>query len=309
MRKNEKMKIKNFLLALIVASAIVINADAQTQPPNGGFENWTTVGTGENPTGWSSFNNLSIYSVPVMSFKTTDVNSGTYALRLISQTATIPPPLGTNTLDTVAGFVFVGGFDMNHPGIPYTDRPLLMQAYVKGTVIAGSEVYLLATLSKWNTSTLTRDQVGTAMYYTSTSIANYTQISVAFNYNLPDTPDTLDIKIMAGNVGPGGVVMPGNEFFVDDFSFTFPVGITESGIDNSGINLFPNPASDKITISSVEKINAIEIYNILGENVYSSSILKTATSDEINLSNFQKGIYFVKIYHAEKICTEKIVIQ
>jgi|GEM_PF-873797 len=307
--KNKVMKTRNLLLAFVIASAIAFSANAQTQPPNAGFENWVTVGTGENPTGWSSFNNLSIYSVPIMSFKTTDANSGTYALRLISQTATIPPPLGTNTLDTIAGYVFVGGFDMNHPGIPYTDRPVLMQAYVKGTIITGSEAYLMATLSKWNTGTHTRDQVGFAMYYTSSSIASYSQISVPFNYSLPDTPDTLDIKIMAGNVGPGGVIMPGNEFFVDDLSFTFPVGINETNIDNSSLNIFPNPASDKVTINSADKINAIEIYNMLGENVYTQTNLSTSASNEIGLSNFQKGIYFVKIYQSEKICTEKIVIQ
>jgi len=303
------MKTKNLLLALVIICSFAFKANAQTQPPNAGFENWTTVGTGEDPTGWSSFNDLYAYSVPIMSFKTTDANSGTYALRLISQTATIPPPLGTNVLDTLAGYVFAGAFDMNHPGISYTDRPVLLQAYVKGTIITGSNAYIMATLSKWNTGTHARDQVGFALYYTSNSIANYTQISAPFNYSLPDTPDTLDIRLMAGDVGPGGVIMPGNEFFIDDLSFTFTVGINETNANNKNINIYPNPATDKITISSNEKINTIEIYNMIGENVYTISNPGISASNEIDVSNFKKGIYFAKIYQPEKISTEKIAIQ
>ncbi len=33
-------------------------------------------------------------------------HSGTYALKVISDTATVPPPFGTNTLDTLTGSVF-----------------------------------------------------------------------------------------------------------------------------------------------------------------------------------------------------------
>lgn len=303
------MKTKNLLLTFVFVCAITLTVDAQTQPPNAGFENWVLIGSFENPDNWSSLNNFYSYGVPEMSFKTSDAHSGTYALRLISQTATIPPPLGTGTLDTLAGYVFLGSADMDNPGIPYTDRPISMQAFVKGIIIAGSQAYLMATLSKWNTTTLVRDQVGFAMYYTSSFITNYTQISVPFNYSLPDIPDTLDIKVMAGDVGPGGIIMPGNEFFIDDIYFTFPIGINEKSKDKLSINIFPNPTSDKITVSSLEKINAIEIYNMLGEKVYTINNFKQQTSNKIDLSNFQKGIYFIKIYDAGKIYTEKIVIQ
>lgn len=301
------MKTKRILLILVLSIAIIININAQTQPPNAGFENWVPIGTYENPGGWSSFNNFYSYGVPEMSFKTNDKHLGTYALRVISETATVPPPFGTSTLDTLTGYVFLGSADMNNPGIAYTERPVLMKAFVKGTIMPGGNALIIATLRKWNTVTHVRDEVGKAIYFTNTSIADYLQISVPFNYSLTANPDTLEISIMAGNGGPVAFIMPGNIFFVDDISFTFSVGINET--NNEKFSVFPNPTSEKITISSLEKIKAIEIFNMLGEKVFMINYFKQETSNEILLSNLQKGVYFVKIYYSEKIHTEKILIQ
>ncbi|NTW32794.1 MAG: T9SS type A sorting domain-containing protein [Bacteroidetes bacterium] len=303
------MKKKNIFLIFAFAYCIGLKADAQTQPTNAGFENWEAIGSFENPLGWSSFNNFYNYGVPEMSFDTSDSHSGSHALRLISVTATVPPPLGTNTLDTLAGFVFLGGFDLNNSGIPYTDRPISVQAFVKGTIISGSNAMIIATLSKWNTVTHVSDQVGMAVCNITSSIANYTQISSTFNYSLTSIPNTLSIMIMAGDVGSGGFILPGNEIFVDDISFTFSASISDNNQNKNNIYIFPNPASDKITVNTSEKINTIEIYNIVGEKVYSLNNFKQQKSNEINLSGINTGIYFVKIFNGEKYFTKKIIIQ
>jgi hypothetical protein len=303
------MKTKKILAVIVLIIMISVNVNAQTQPPNNGFENWVTVGTAENPSSWSSFNDFYMYGVPELSFKTTDASSGTYALRLVSDTATIPPPLGTNVLDTLAGYVFLGSPDMNNPGIPYTERPDFMQAYVKGTLAPGGAMYIIAGLRKWNTGTQSRDQVGQALYYMTTSTAAYTPISVPFVYSLPDNPDTLEIKIMAGDVGPGGIIMPGNEFFVDDLTFTFPVGMNEADYSSQSISVYPNPAKGIVTVNSPDQIKAVEIYNILGERIFVSKNLSEQKSMEIDLSGIEEGIYYAKIYHAEKTSTVKFVLQ
>jgi len=298
------MKTKNVLLAVVLAGIIALNIDAQVQPPNAGFENWVPVGSFENPVGWSSFNNFYSYGVPEMSFKTTDVNSGTYALRLISETATVPLPFGTNTLDTLAGFVFLGSTDMNNPGISYTDRPISMQAFVKGTIMPNGNAIVMATLRKWNTVTHVRDQVGGAMYFMSSSITNFTQVSVPFNYSLPDIPDTLEIKIMAGDVGPGGLIIPGNEFFIDDISFTFLTGINEDIKNNLSINIYPNPANDNFTIVTPQK-SKIEILNIQGQLL--QTIIASNNQTNIDISSFPYGVYIVKVKTEISVVTEKFI--
>lgn len=217
------MKTKLFLTFTLAVAFFSYTAKAQTQPQNGGFELWDSIATGvANPTGWSSFNNFVSLGAPVLSFKTTDSHSGTYALRVISQTAIIPPPLGTNTLDTVTGYVFIGGLDMNHAGTPYTDRPISISAWVKSTVVPGGTIYLVSTLSKWNSITNQRDNVAQAVYPMTNSFATYTQITTAFNYSSANNPDTLNIQIMAGDPSPTGTIMPGNEYFIDDVTFNFP---------------------------------------------------------------------------------------
>lgn len=77
--------------------------------------------------------------------------------------------------------------------------------------------------------------------------------------------------------------------------------------NNFIINIFPNPTPDKVTVYSLEKIKAIEIYNMLGEKVCTVNNFSQQISNEINLSGFQKGIYFAKIYIGENIYTKKIV--
>ena len=295
----------------IVGSTLTIDSvsfiNSPEEFPNGDFENWTEINTGENPESWSSFNNFYAYGIPEMSFKTTDAHLGDYALRIITLTAIVNPPFGTGALDTLSGYVFLGEPNMDNSGIPYTDLPISMEAYVKGTIVAGSEAYIMASISKWNTTNQERDEIASAMYHTANSITDYTQITIPFNYNSPDIPDTLEIRIMAGNVGPGGVIMPGNEFFVDDISFTLPVAINDINMDKSSISVFPNPTYDKITVSSLEKVNTIEIYNVLGEKVYTANYFKQQTTTEIDLTPFQRGIYFVKIYNGKKFYLEKII--
>ena len=85
----------------------------------------------------------------------------------------------------------------------------------------------------------------------------------------------------------------------------YSVGIGELPTNN--FIIYPNPSYNKIKISNGSFINAIDIFNAIGQKVYQSETKNLEF--EIDLSNQPKGIYFVKIYNGEKIYTEKIVIQ
>jgi hypothetical protein len=84
----------------------------------------------------------------------------------------------------------------------------------------------------------------------------------------------------------------------------------EQLVNNAAINIFPNPSTGKFSIQSNSgNIGMIEIYNVLGEQIYLSE-LKNKTSNEIDLSGVPKGIYFVKISDDNKgVINKKIVIQ
>lgn len=76
-------------------------------------------------------------------------------------------------------------------------------------------------------------------------------------------------------------------------------------IDNSknSFNVYPNPASNDVTIE-FEKIEqqSIYIFNIIGNMIYSETI--NDKNIKINVSNWSKGIYLVKT----KDKVEKLII-
>ncbi len=78
------------------------------------------------------------------------------------------------------------------------------------------------------------------------------------------------------------------------------------------IQIIPNPASSELTISSKQyAIDQIEIYNILGEQIYSAVVANrqplTVLPITIGSELFPSGIYFVKAVAGEKVLFSKVV--
>lgn len=64
-------------------------------------------------------------------------------------------------------------------------------------------------------------------------------------------------------------------------------------IDLKDFRLYPNPTKDKLYFNSLQIINRIRIYNVLGQLL--GDYLLNDTDGEINLSKLENGIYFIKI--------------
>jgi len=71
--------------------------------------------------------------------------------------------------------------------------------------------------------------------------------------------------------------------------------------------VFPNPASDNVTIKSNYNINSVEIVNYMGQIVYSSEVNSIETN--INTSSFTAGIYFININTEFGTQSTKLVIK
>ena len=98
-----------------------------------------------------------------------------------------------------------------------------------------------------------------------------------------------------------------------------PTGIASLKLENE-INIFPNPTSGQLTISSSSAeglirpggqfpINEIEIYNSLGRIVHTQATLNdhSAFQTTIDVSKLPSGIYFVKVTAGEKILVGKFI--
>lgn len=71
-------------------------------------------------------------------------------------------------------------------------------------------------------------------------------------------------------------------------------------------HVYPNPTSGKFQLKGLEELDGIEIYNSVGEKIYSSTLLSSNSS--INISDHAKGIYFVQIRSSTKNIRKKIIL-
>ena len=83
----------------------------------------------------------------------------------------------------------------------------------------------------------------------------------------------------------------------------YTVGVSEQTGNN--ITLYPNPVNDKLTIEAEAALGTVEIYNLMGALVYSQ---KGCTNKvEINTSDLQSGIYFIRMTNDKASETRRFV--
>jgi hypothetical protein len=89
-----------------------------------------------------------------------------------------------------------------------------------------------------------------------------------------------------------------------------PSSVITSVVDklSDKLLIYPNPSNGLINIE-LDKLNFynISISNVLAKEVYNSTI--SAVNTTLDLSNFDKGLYFVELNDGENIFTKKLIIE
>ena len=102
----------------------------------------------------------------------------------------------------------------------------------------------------------------------------------------------------------GGYMNTPSYFCMDNFqTLNLVSGITENKIVENSVNIYPNPTTNQLNISSTFSIDKIEIYNQLGSLVFQSN------STVNDISTLEMGIYFIRIKSKEGIIITKIVMK
>ena len=86
---------------------------------------------------------------------------------------------------------------------------------------------------------------------------------------------------------------------------TFVSSISESEKNIFGIDLFPNPASDRIEIKSTRSFMFYDISDIEGK-IYDQGKMSNSS---INISPLKKGTYFIRLYTEDYKVTTKIFLK
>ncbi|MBI1289125.1 MAG: T9SS type A sorting domain-containing protein [Flavobacteriales bacterium] len=76
-------------------------------------------------------------------------------------------------------------------------------------------------------------------------------------------------------------------------------------LNETDINLYPNPTVGTITLETTDGNGFCEIHNVAGQRLYSSAI--TSTRQTLDMSNWDSGIYFISITDGEKVIRKKVV--
>ncbi|MBP6566854.1 MAG: T9SS type A sorting domain-containing protein [Saprospiraceae bacterium] len=72
----------------------------------------------------------------------------------------------------------------------------------------------------------------------------------------------------------------------------------------SGVQIFPNPATNMINVQSDEDVRRVNIYNIAGQLVMS---LNSENIESIDISALHNGLYFVRVETEENVYTERLI--
>ena len=82
-------------------------------------------------------------------------------------------------------------------------------------------------------------------------------------------------------------------------------------IDNNiFFNMYPNPASNNVTVNLVDGLNNVfvELVDMQGRLIASYSNV-TGASVEVDLSSVSNGVYFIKVNSEGTIQTEKLIVE
>ena len=143
---------------------------------------------------------------------------------------------------------------------------------------------------------------GTHMTHTS---SGNTQNVWVFDWTAPATAEGGQVTFYAAvNATNANGSTSGDEVVTASRSFSHSnLGINE--IENISLRIYPNPSAEFLSIdfenSSQENV-AVTITNAIGQTV-----LKTKTTDRIDVKSLESGVYFLQLKTAKKIGTSRFI--
>ncbi|NVO02923.1 MAG: T9SS type A sorting domain-containing protein [Bacteroidetes bacterium] len=282
---------KKLLFAVVL---LLISTFVKAQIPNNGFESWT----GTNPDQWSTLNSYTSAAGVYTAAKLTPGHSGTSAIKLTTKNIAgigIVPGLATSGTMQYPGYNFSGGF-------PYTTRAQKLTGYFQWmSFVSNKDSAMIAVyLFKYNNISGNRDTIGKGVFYKGPMVMSWTAFNVNINYMSGEYPDSALIVLASSYKQSSAQV--NSYLYVDDMAFSGTVaGIENISNNTPKCSIFPNPASDQIVISFLNKEKnkkQIVIADITGKIAFNGETHQEKLP--VDVSGFEKGFYFYQVIDEKK---------
>lgn len=92
-------------------------------------------------------------------------------------------------------------------------------------------------------------------------------------------------------------------YYFDDVTFGAPLATNQ--FETSKVRMYPNPASNRLTIEAKSSIEKVSIYNVLGQQMLTKNPKSQSTT--LDISNLQNGVYVVTTTIDGKVASTRIV--
>ena len=303
----------NKLITILLVAFLLSNghADAQSSLANGGFEQWRLKEfkcCGRNidsPWDWGMAENLTGLNYNKFVFRETDsfyVHSGIMSTRLYSDTTYL------NGLVLVPGIISYGGMAdsastrvtigpvIKASGFPISANPSLLNFYMMMSHAETDTPYYVYLFTRWNMLDEKEDTLAYARVDLPDAPENMNQwisYTDTIKYYKPGNADTVRLIFFGGRFGNSS--LQGNATFLDDVSFYYPTTGLVSLDGNPVIEVYPNPATNQLTVKTgqYKPGNELMIFDAEGQNVKCVRIETYSTT--VDISGLSTGEYLFRL--------------
>jgi PKD repeat protein len=113
------------------------------------------------------------------------------------------------------------------------------------------------------------------------------------------------VDMYCDSIGENGVVFKTSGFTINVIGTPIITGLDNHSELNSGINVYPNPTSNQLTVDTELKLSKITIIDITGKMIMTTK----GNTNTINVADLSDGIYFIQLITEEITITKKFVKQ
>jgi choice-of-anchor B domain-containing protein len=97
-------------------------------------------------------------------------------------------------------------------------------------------------------------------------------------------------------------------FILDPSLANISTGIKSNKQNNPNFIVYPNPASDKISVNyNTSSASQLSIKNMLGQNIFTKNF-SGSVRDYVDVSHLENGTYFISLTEGEKTFNKKLII-